>query len=98
MKLQNRENMTALVLQLITTVDEYYDCSFKIRNDRCFVILLKLIGQVESLLETMQGSDRQSELMEILNQIANAMANKDYVLIRDLLHYELRSKLHTLKN
>ena len=98
MNFQSNQDRISVVLKLITTIDEYYDCSFRVRNDRCFVILIKLIEQVEELLQLVHSTEEQIGLRGILNNIANAMANKDYVLIRDLLHYELRSKLHALKN
>lgn len=98
MKSQNNNDMKNLIVGIITTINEYYDYSFEVSNDRCFVILLKLIEQFEGLLEAMQDSDQQIGLRDVLNDVANAMANQDYVLIRDLLHYELRSKLNVLQN
>ena len=97
MKLQNNEERNNLILQMIYTVDEYYDYSFRVHNDRCFVIIFKLIEQLEILLQLLNDVEQEVELRNNLNNVANAMATKDYVLIRDLLHYELRSKLNVLK-
>ena len=97
MNVQNNKELMNLVLQIITTIDEYYDYSFKVSNDRCFIILLKLIEELERLLGVVGDVEQQIQLKDILHEVANAMANHDYVLIRDLLHYELRSKLATFK-
>lgn len=96
MKPQSNEDVNNLVVKIINTVDEYYDSSFRVRNDRCSVILLKLIEQLEDLLQLVHDTGLQLALQDTLNIVANAMAEKDYVRIRDLLHYELRGKLNKL--
>lgn len=98
MKLENNKDRTNLVVQIITIIDEYYDCSFKISNDHCFVILLKLIEQLEAILGVIKDTKQEIALRDILHDISNAMASQDYVLIRDLLHYELRNMLNLLRN
>lgn len=98
MELKNNEVVSNQIIKLIETIDEYYDYSFKVRNDRCFVILIKLIGQLEDLLTLVKDVEQQLCFGDILNGIANAMANKDYVLLRDLLHYELRINLNKMQS
>jgi len=98
MNLQQKKNGENLVLEIINTMDEYYDCSFRIRNDSCFVILIKLIEQLEELLGLVKNTEQQLEIKDVLNHIANAMAGKDYVMIRDLLHYQLRSKINNFSS
>ena len=97
MRLQNNEERNKLILKMIDTIDEYYDYSFRVHNDRCFVIIFKLIERLEILLQLLNDVEQEIDLRSILNNVANAMATKDYVLIRDLLHYELRSKLNILQ-
>ncbi len=97
MNLQNNTEMAVLAVLIIGTIDEYYDCSFKVSNENCFGILLKLIEQLEALVRVMKDANQEHELRDILHEIANAMVSQDYVLIRDLLHYELRSKLDVLQ-
>lgn len=84
---------TKSVEQIITEIDEsvmtYYDYSFRIDNERCMVIIQKLISQIEQLFFYL-NRDMQQKLEKLLVKSLEAMDRKDYVLLRDILYYDLR--------
>jgi len=90
--MSDKEKFNNLLLDIFNTLDEYYDFTFKVYNERCLVVLIKLIEKLESCLKVVDNQS-QKEIKFILEKIVVAMEGKDYVKIRDLLHYDLRDKL-----
>ncbi len=88
--MQNPAGVNELITEIDETILLYYDYSFLIESERCMVLIEKLIALLEKLLMQLKR-EKQIQLQALLEQVFEAMAKKDDVLIRDLLYYDLRN-------
>lgn len=88
---------TEQAAEILKTINEYYEVSFCISSEKCMPFILQLIEQLQFLLELLDR-DRQQNLNEILCRMLAAMEEKDGVLLRDLLHYDLRTFIMAILN
>ena len=88
--MQNHAGVNKLITEIDETILLYYDYSFLIESERCMVLIEKLIALIEKLLMQLKR-EKQIQLQTLLEQVLEAMAKKDDVLVRDLLYYDLRN-------
>lgn len=88
--MQNHAGVNELITEIDETILLYYDYSFLIESERCMVLIEKLIALIEKLLMQLKR-EKQIQLQTLLEQVLEAMAKKDDVLVRDLLYYDLRN-------
>lgn len=84
--------MNNAIAAVIADIDQYYDYSFRISPEKCIPVVLLLIGHIEEAYPTLT-KNQTTKLNSILQKVVDAMDAKDYVRMRDYLHYEFRALL-----
>lgn len=85
-------NLDNAITTMIADVDQYYDFSFRITPEKCTPIVLLLIGHIEEAFPALT-KQQTTKLNQVLLKIVEALEKKDYVRLRDNLHYDLRELL-----
>lgn len=86
----NDFNIKKQVVEIERVIDGYYDTTFRVQNEKCMPFIQQLVEMLVGLNDMLAVGARE-KLQLILRNILQAMESKDYVLIRDYLHYELRA-------
>jgi hypothetical protein len=76
--------------EIVTLINKYYDASFRMKEENCLPFIQQLLEKVK-ILEGLIAAEARGQLQIILQDVQQAMQNRDYVLVRDKLHYELRT-------
>lgn len=85
-------DLESAITAVIADIDQYYDYSFRISPEKCAPLVLLLIQHIEDVYPTLT-KNQTTKLNSILQKIVEAMEAKDYVRMRDYLHYDLRVSL-----
>lgn len=93
--MQKKEMLNSVINDIEDTIVTYYDYSFRIENEKCMVLVEKLIGQLERLFIYIDR-EQIALLQGVLLRVVQAMESKDYVLLRDILYYDFRQILIAL--
>lgn len=75
---------------IINALDEISENIFEYKVDELNKNIVKLIDQVQLILEEV-SSEYVNEILSILLELERAYKNKDYLLYSDILEYELKS-------
>lgn len=78
-------------------IENYYRASFKLPPDRCLPFLQSFFFNIKELLPHL-GPSYTKRMETHLERLSLTLSdnNKDYVLLRDLLWYEIRPLLRNL--
>lgn len=82
-------NPNKAIATVIADIDQYYDFSFRISPEKCVQIVPVLIGHIEDVSPILTQNQTVA-LNAILQKVVETLENRDYVRMRDYLHYELR--------
>lgn len=86
------KDRTVVIQSAIDTINEYYDYSFQIQNKKCYPLINKLIQEIEDIFFYVKDQEKDEIQKKLIDMIA-AMDSNDYVLLRDLLYYDLKEIL-----
>lgn len=93
--MQQVEGLQVIGKEIEKTLLTYYDYSFRIENEKCMVLIEKLLSQLETLFIYIDKKEIDSVQGTLLKAV-QAMDNKDYVLLRDVLYYDLYPLIKTI--
>ncbi len=83
------DNHRETVHKLVDSIDEYYLASFRLAPDQLNKQMFNVIDQIEKV-NSQLPSRIERRLRQYLMRIVNCMENHDYVLLRDILIYEIK--------
>ena len=85
-------DFTTLIKGAVNDIEVYYHSSFKIPPERCMPFVVALIDKIDKIILGMTAN-QSKKMQDHLLKVLEAMQGKDYVLMRDILFYEIRSLL-----
>lgn len=85
-----------LIENIEKDIDMYYQYSFRVWPEKCYPVLLSIIQHIQQI-DACLTAKQQKKMQSILKKIVAAMESQDFVLVRDLLHYELRLLINSFK-
>lgn len=87
---------------VLKSIDEVVNAIYEIGGDKILISYRKLLDGLEKFIIDMSQKGYQVNMTKELLQIDEAMQKKDYILLADILSYELKAEfeeiLKTVKN
>ncbi|EGW36523.1 hypothetical protein [Desulfosporosinus sp. OT] len=84
--------LNSTIAKVITDIEQYYDFSFRIWPEKCIPLVFALIEHIEEVFPVLT-TKQTTKLNEVLKKVIETLEVKDYVRMRDYLHYDLRELL-----
>lgn len=81
---------------VIKSLDEAVDAIYEIGEDKILTSYTKLLDALENFIVTMSEKGYQVDMTAELMRINEAMQKKDYILLADILSYEIKPEFEAI--
>ena len=82
--------------KVIKSLDEAVDSIYEIGEDKILTSYTNLLDALENFIVTMSENGYQVDMTKELLRINEAMQKKDYILLADILSYEIKPEFEAI--
>lgn len=82
--------------KVIKSLDEAVDSIYEIGEDKILTSYTNLLDALENFIVTMSENGYQVDMTKELMRINEAMQKKDYILLADILSYEIKPEFEAI--
>lgn len=94
--MENKNDFYQVLSEIFVDIDNFCQNSFKIVPEKCMPFIMSFIQHMDQLVLGLTPK-QVKKVKKILFKVVEALQNKDYVLVRDYLSYEIKPFLQNIE-